>query len=234
MSLHIAASQGEIASTVLLPGDPLRARHTAHQLLQEPFCYNEIRAMYGYTGLFNGKRVSIQGTGMGMPSLTIYVEELIKSYGVKQLIRVGTCGAIRPELNVGQVILVTSASGDSGMNRYYFNDMNFAATSNFQLLKSAYDHAQHMGISTIEGPVFSTDSFYEDYDNRWDIWAQHGILAVEMESQMLLTLAARYGVKALSILTVSDNVVTGKSSSPEERERTYMDMMRVGFSLAGE
>lgn len=210
----------------------MRAKHTAEQLLENPVCYNEIRAMYGFTGKYKGREVSIQGTGMGMASVAIYVEELINSYGVQQLIRVGTCGAIQKDLELGQVLLATSASGDSGANRLYFKGMDFAPTADFSLLHKAYIEAQRQEIKTIQGSIFSTDTFYEDYDNRWDMWARHGIQAVEMESQMLYTLAARYGVKALSILTVSDNIVTGKSSTPQEREQSYLDMMRIAFSLA--
>ncbi len=232
MSLHIEAKSGEIAETILLPGDPLRAKHVAELFLEDVVCYNKVRAMYGYTGTYKGKRVSIQGTGMGMPTVGIYVEELISSYNVQNLIRVGTCGAIQEDLNIGQVILATRASGDSGANMLYFKGMDFAPTANFSLLNQAFQRAQELEIDTLQGSIFSTDTFYEDYPNRWDIWSRHGILAIEMESQILYTLAARHRRKALSILTISDNIVTGKSSSAQEREQSYTDMMKIALELA--
>ena len=232
MSLHIAAKPGDIAETILLPGDPLRAKHVAETMMEDAICYNDVRAMYGYTGMYRGKRISIQGTGMGMPTVAIYVQELIASYGVKNLIRVGTCGAIQKDLSLGQVILATSASGDSSANKHYFQGMDFAATATFSLLQKAFIKASEMNIPTIQGGIFSTDTFYEDYENRWDIWIKHGILAVEMESQILYTLAARLNARALSILTVSDNIITGASSNSKEREQSYTDMMKIALELA--
>jgi purine-nucleoside phosphorylase len=232
MSLHIEAKKGEIADTILLPGDPLRAKFVAENLLEDAVCYNKVRAMYGYTGLFNGQRVSIQGTGMGMASVSLYVSELVNDYGVKNLIRVGTCGAIHKDIEVGQVILVTSASGDFGANKIYFDGLDYAATSDFSLLLDAYNAAKDLNIDTMQGSIFSTDTFYDTQANRWDKWAANGILAVEMETQILLTLGARYGVRTLSILTVSDNIITGESSSTQDREQSYMNMMKIAFSTA--
>lgn len=231
-SIHIEANVGDIAETILLPGDPMRAKHVSETLLEDAVCFNRVRGMLGYTGTYNGKRVSIMGTGMGMGSTSIYVNELIETYKVKQLIRVGTCGAIREELSVGQVILAMSASGDSDANRTYFEGLHYAATSDFGLLMKAYETAQRLGIDTRQGSIFSTNTFYDDNPNRWDKWERHGILGVEMETQILLTLAKRYDAKALSILTVSDNIKTGASASSQEREQRYMDMMRIGFELA--
>ena len=169
-SIHLEAKIGDIAETILLPGDPMRAKHVAEHMLEEAFCYNKVRGMYGYTGFYNGKRVSIQGTGMGMGSSAIYVNELINTYHVKNLIRVGTCGSIQKDLGVGEVILAMSASGDSGANRNYFNDLHYAATADFDSLMRAYQIAQRLEIKTHQGSIFSTDTFYDDTPSRWDKW----------------------------------------------------------------
>lgn len=230
-SFHLEAKKGDIAETVLLPGDPLRAKFVAENFLTDAVCYNKVRGMYGYTGFYNGQRVSIQGTGMGMGSASIYIHELINTYGCKNLIRVGTCGSLQEKLDVGQVILVMSASGDSDANMLLFKGMNFAATANFELLIKAYNNAQAMNIKTVQGSIFSTNTFYDTEPNRWEVWQKHGILACDMESQALFTIANRFNVKALSLLTVSDNIVTGVSSSQQEREKTFNDMMRIALSL---
>ena len=231
MSIHIEAKPGEIAETVLIAGDPLRAKYMAEHFLEEPICYNQVRGMLGYTGLFNGKRVSVQGTGMGMGSTAIYVNELIQEYGVQQLIRVGTLGAIRPELEIGEVLLAQSASGDSSANNVLFHNIHYAASADFDLLFRAYQNAQELGIRVHPGIIFSTDSFYEDDPQRWDVWEQHGILGVEMESQILYTLARRQGAKALSILTVSDNIRNGTTASYKDKEQSFTDMMRLALTL---
>jgi purine-nucleoside phosphorylase len=230
-SIHLEAKVGDIAETVLLPGDPLRAKHVAENLLDDAICYNKVRGMYGYTGYYNGKRVSIQGTGMGMGSTAIYVNELVNTYQAKNLIRVGTCGSIQKQVSVGQVILAMSASGDSGANKTYFNDMNYAATADFELLLKAFEAAKRLNIKTLQGTIFSTDTFYDDNAERWDIWEKHGILGVEMESQILFTLAKRLNVKALSILTVSDNIRTGEAARAIDREQSYVDMMKIALEL---
>ncbi|MDB4438879.1 purine-nucleoside phosphorylase [bacterium] len=204
-SLHIEAESDQIAETILLPGDPLRAKFVADNMLEDAFCYNKVRNMLGFTGIYKGKKVSVQGTGMGMGSASIYINELITTYNVKQLIRVGTCGAIQDHLKLGDVILAMSASGDSGANQVYFEGMHYAATADFDLLFKAYEAAQRLNIQTQQGSVFSTNTFYDDDPQRWDKWERHGILGIEMESQILFTLASRFNVKALSILTVSDH-----------------------------
>lgn len=232
MSFHIEAKPGEIAESVLLPGDPLRAKFVAETFLTNAKCYNNVRGMLGYTGRYKGERVSVQGTGMGMPSQGIYVHELINDYGVKKLIRIGSCGAIKKELGLGKVILASSASGDSSSNKQVFKGLDFAATPDFSLLLAGYKAAELMHIPIETASIFSTDVFYDFEENRWDVWKQHGIIAVEMESQILYTLAARFGMKALSILTVSDNIVTGESCSNEERERTFTDMMKIALEVA--
>ncbi len=231
-TIHIGADKGAIAETVLLPGDPLRAKYASEKILKDATCYNRVRGMLGYTGSYRGKRVSIQGGGMGMGSTAIYVNELITGYGVKQIIRVGTCGAIQKDMKIGQIILAMSASGDSSANKRFFHDMHYAATADFDLLLKAYKAAEKMNIDTIQGSIFSTDTFYDDTPDRWDVWSKHGILAVEMESQILYTISKKLGAKALSILTVSDNIITGQSAPPEDREKAYMDMIKIGLEVA--
>jgi len=231
-SIHIEAKVGDIAETVLLPGDPLRAKHVAEAFLDDAVCYNKVRNMLGFTGYYKGNRISIQGTGMGMGSIGIYVNELINTYDCKQLIRVGTCGTIQTDMTLGQVILAMSASGDADANSHYFEGMHYAATADFDLLMKAYNVASELNIKTHQGSVFSTNTFYDDAPNRWDKWQQHGILGVEMETQILYTLAKRFGRKALSILTVSDNIITGAASSAQDREQSYTDMMKIALELA--
>ncbi|MCK0180001.1 purine-nucleoside phosphorylase [Flavobacteriaceae bacterium S0862] len=232
-SIHIEAKVGDIAETVLLPGDPLRAKYVAETYLKDVVCYNKVRNMFGFTGYYNGKKVSVQGTGMGMGSASIYIHELINTYNAKNLIRIGTCGSIQENINLGKVVLAMSASGDSDANSLYFEGMHYAATADFDLLLKAYETAQKLKIKTHKGSVFSTNTFYDDdIPNRWEKWQKHGILGVEMESQMLFTLAKRFDVKALSILTVSDNIITGESTSSKEREQSFNDMMKIALELA--
>ncbi|MGF7429649.1 purine-nucleoside phosphorylase [Thermoanaerobacterium thermosaccharolyticum] len=232
MSIHIGAKEGEIANTVLLPGDPLRAKYIAENFLSDVKCYNEVRGMYGYTGNYKGKRVSVQGTGMGIPSISIYVNELIESYNVKNLIRIGTCGSMQPDINIRDVILAMSSSTDSAINRIRFNGMDYAPTASFKLLKKAYDAATSMGINVKVGNVLSSDTFYNDDKDSWKLWAKFGVLAVEMETAGLYTLAAKYGVDALTILTVSDSLVTGHATSAEERQKTFNDMIEIALNIA--
>ncbi|MDN5316571.1 MAG: purine-nucleoside phosphorylase [Thermoanaerobacterium sp.] len=232
MSIHIGAKEGEIANTVLLPGDPLRAKYIAENFLSDVKCYNEVRGMYGYTGNYKGKRVSVQGTGMGIPSISIYVNELIESYNVKNLIRIGTCGSMQPDVNIRDVIFAMSSSTDSAINKIRFNGMDYAPTASFKLLKKAYDAATSMGINVKVGNVLSSDTFYNDDKDSWKLWAKFGVLAVEMETAGLYTLAAKYGVDALTILTVSDSLVTGHATSAEERQKTFNDMIEIALNIA--
>ncbi len=234
MSIHIGAEPGEIAKSVLISGDPLRARHTARTLLENVSCYNEVRGMYGYTGFYNGKRVSIQGTGMGIPTTAIYVHELVHSYDVECIVRVGTCGSIQGHIGLGEIILALGASSDTNMNRRYFDGQDYAPLPDFGLLIRAYEQVKSENLNVHTGGIFSSDTFYDDVEHRWEKWIKHGVLGVEMETSVLYTLAARYGIKALSILTVSDNIITGKSSSAKEREQSYMDMMRLAFEIVPE
>lgn len=232
MSIHIGAKEGEIANTVLLPGDPLRAKFIAETFLENPTLYNEVRGMYGYTGTYKGKKVSVQGSGMGVPSISIYVNELINSYGVKNLIRVGTCGSLQEDVKIRDVILAMSASTDSSINRIRFNGQDYAPTASFDLLKKAYDQAQKMNINPKVGNVLTADTFYNDNPDSWKLWAKFGVLAVEMETAALYTLAAKYNVNALTLLTVSDSLVTREETSAEERQLTFTKMMEIALEIA--
>jgi len=232
MSIHIGAKKGDIAGTVLLPGDPLRAKFVAENMLENAFCYNEVRGMYGYTGTYKGKRVSIQGAGMGLPSTSIYVNELITEYEVKNIIRVGTFGCIQKDLKVGQVALAMSASTDSNINKLIFGDQHFAPTADFSLLLNAYNEAKKLGVDVKIGNIFSADSFYNPNPNWWKIWAEYGVLGAEMESSGIYTIASKHNVKALSILTVSDNIVTGAASTAKEREQSFTEMMTIALEIA--
>ncbi|MBD3109818.1 purine-nucleoside phosphorylase [Bacillus sp. AGMB 02131] len=231
MSVHIGAKKGEIADTVLLPGDPLRAKYIAENFLENPVCYNEVRGMLGFTGTYKGKKISVQGTGMGVPSISIYVNELIREYNVKKLIRVGTCGAIQKDVKVRDVILAMTSSTDSSMNRMTFKGVDYAPAADFELLKNAYDSATEKGMQVKVGSVFTADQFYND-NSELEKWAQYQILAIEMETTALYTLAAKYGRKALSVLTVSDHVLTGEETTSEERQTTFNEMIEVALEAA--
>ena len=234
MSIHIGAKPGQIAPTILLPGDPLRAKFIAETLLENAICFNEVRGMFGFTGIFGGKRVSVMGTGMGMPSHSIYVTELIRDYQVKNLIRVGTCGALRPHLKIGDVLLAMTASTDSNINRLRFSGMSFAPAASFDLLQCAYQAAREMGAIVHVGSILSSDTFYNDNANWWKIWSENGILGVEMETCALYSLAAKYGVRALSILTVSDSLVVHQAASTEQREKGFPLMAKIALQVAQE
>ncbi|MBN1685111.1 MAG: purine-nucleoside phosphorylase [Spirochaetales bacterium] len=232
MSIHIGAKKGDIAETILLPGDPLRARFVAEHFLENAVCYNEVRGMYGYTGTYKGKRVSVQGSGMGMPSLSIYVNELVNDYGVKNLMRIGSCGSLQPDVRLRDIVLAQSACTDSSMNRIRFNGMDFAPAASFALLKTAFDNAAELGIPVKVGNILSEDTFYGEDPDGWKLWAAYGVLAVEMESSALYTLAARFGVAALTILTVSDSLVTKEHVSSADREKSFTDMMKLALETA--
>lgn len=231
MSVHIGAKENEIAETVLLPGDPLRAKFIAETFLENATCYNEVRNMFGYTGTYKGKQISVQGTGMGVPSISIYINELMNSYNVKNLIRVGTCGAIQKDVKVRDVILAMTASTDSQMNRLTFGGVDFAPTANFELLKNAYDAGTRKGLNLKVGNVFTADMFYND-NAELEKWAKYQILAIEMETAALYTLAAKFNRKALSVLTVSDHILTGEETTAEERQTTFNEMIEVALEAA--
>lgn len=232
MSIHIGAKEGDIASTVLLPGDPLRAKYIAENFLTDTICYNQVRGMYGYTGAYKGIRISVQGTGMGIPSISIYLNELITSYKAKNLIRIGSCGSMQADIKIRDVILAMSASTNSHINKIRFNGMDYAPTADFNLLKKAYGIALEKNTPVKIGSVLTSDTFYQDDPNSWKHWANYGILAVEMETAALYTLAAKFKVNALSILTVSDSLVTREETTSEERQKTFNQMVEIALGLA--
>ncbi|KAA3655479.1 MAG: purine-nucleoside phosphorylase [Chloroflexi bacterium] len=231
MTIHLNASPGDIAETVLLPGDPLRAKFIAENYFENPVQHNDVRGMLGFTGTYQGKRISVQGTGMGMPSISIYVHELIASYGVKRLIRVGSCGALVPELNLRDVVLAQAASTDSHVNRLRFGGMDFAPIADFGLLRRAFETAVSMNLDVKVGNIVSSDTFYADEPDIWQLWATFNVLAVEMEAAALYTLAAKFKVEALAILTVSDSLVRHEAMSSEDRETSLRQMIELALSL---
>lgn len=229
MSVHISAKSGDIADTVLLPGDPLRAKFIAENFLEDVTLFNEVRNMFGYTGTYKGKRISVMGSGMGVPSISIYINELMSEYGVKNIVRVGTCGAIQKDVKVRDVIIAQSASTDSSQNRKLFgSEIDYAPTSDFELLLSSYNEAKKRGIDVRVGNIFTADSFYDEKENNEQL-AKYGVLAVEMESSALFTIAKKYDARALTILTVSDHILTGEATSSEERQTTFNEMMEIAL-----
>ncbi len=231
MSIHINAKKGDIAETILLPGDPLRAKYIAETFLENVTQYNEVRNMFGFTGTYKGKRISVQGTGMGVPSISIYVTELMKEFDVQKLIRVGTCGAIQKDVKVRDVIIAQTATSNSAINRAFFPGIDFAPTADFDLLLKAYQAGEAKGLSLKVGNVFTEDFFYNENADHQKL-ADHGVLAVEMEAAALYTLAAKYGRKALAVLTVSDHILTGEATTSEERQTTFNDMIEVALEAA--
>ncbi|MCP1123124.1 MULTISPECIES: purine-nucleoside phosphorylase [Bacillus] len=232
MSVHIGAKEGEIAESILLPGDPLRAKYIAENFLEDVTCYNNVRGMLGFTGTYKGKRVSVQGTGMGVPSISIYVNELIQSYGVKNLIRVGTCGAIQKDVKVRDIIIAMTACTDSNINRLTFPGFDFAPCADFELLKKAYDAGVEKGLHIRVGNILTADVFYRESMDMVKKLGDYGVLAVEMETTALYTLAAKYGVNALSVLTVSDHIFTGEETTAEERQTTFNEMIEIALDAA--
>jgi purine-nucleoside phosphorylase len=233
MSTHIGAGPGEIAERILLPGDPLRAKWIAETYLEGARCYSSVRNMLGFTGKYRGVDVSVQGTGMGMPSAAIYAHELINDYGVRTLIRVGTCGALAESLNLRDVVAAIGASTDSYMNRTRFDGLvDYAPVADFGLLRTAVDIAHEKGIEMRVGPIVASDVFYADRPDLFDKLADYGVLAVEMESAALYTIAARFGARALTVLTVSDHIKRGERTSAQEREQTFGQMVEVALDTA--
>ncbi len=228
MSTHINAPEGAIAPAILLPGDPLRAKFIAENFLENPKCYNEVRGMFGYTGTYKGKPVSVQGTGMGQPSLSIYVTELFKFYNVQTAIRVGTCGAVSENTQLRDTIIVNSACSDSCLLNQRFGNLHYAPTADFGLVKTADKIAEQMGIRYHVGSVASSDFFYDTNAN-WKKWKQYGVLGIEMESAELFTLAAEYQRKAMAIMTVSDHILLGGETTAEERQKTFTNMIKLAL-----
>lgn len=232
MSIHIEAKKGDIAKIVLLPGDPLRAKYIAETFLEDITQYNTVRNAFGYTGTYKGVSISVQGTGMGAPSISIYAEELISEYGCEVLMRVGSAGAMQEDVQIRDVVLAQGATTDSGINRQIFNNqVEFAPLANFDLLKTAYEKGIEQDYNVRVGNVFTSDRFYNEELDKEKL-TTYGILATEMEAAALYTVAAKHQKKALAILTISDHILTGEETTSEERERTFDDMMIIALETA--
>lgn len=229
MTPHISAQKGEIAEKILLPGDPLRAKWIAESFLEKPVCFNKTRGMLGYTGHYKDTKISVMGTGMGLPSLSIYVHELLSIYGVRSLIRVGSCGAIGDGLELMDVIIANGASTDSAINRQIFGGISYAPVADFYLLRKAVSLAEDMKIRHRVGPLMSGDRFYVDDNDYLDKVKAYGVLAVEMESSGLYTLAAKFGAAALTLVTVSDIIGSSKELSSDQRQQSMRDMCTIAL-----
>lgn len=232
MTIHIGAKPGAIAETVLMPGDPYRARWAAETFLEGAELVNEVRGMLGFTGTWRGNRVTIQGSGMGMPSLSIYANELIRDYGAKTLIRIGSCGGMQKAVKVRDVVLAMTSSTLSTPSSGMFRELNFAPAADYGLLSKAHDAAVSRGLTPHVGGIYSSDVFYDERPDLTDQMTRHGVLAVEMEAAELYILAARYGIRALAVLTVSDSLVTGEALPSAERERSFGDMVEIALEAA--
>jgi purine-nucleoside phosphorylase len=233
MSVHIGAEPGQIAPRVLLPGDPLRAKWIAENFLEDAKAYSTVRNMLGFTGTYQGVEISVQGTGMGMPSASIYTHELVTEYEVRTLIRVGSCGALQDSLGLRDVIAAIGAATDSAMNRMRFDGLiDYAPVADFRLLRTAVEVAERRGLEMHVGPILAADAFYSVRPDLYDALAEHGVLAVEMETAALYTIAARYGARALTILTVSDHIKTGAHLPAPEREQSFREMVEIALDTA--
>jgi purine-nucleoside phosphorylase len=232
MTFHIGAQPGDIAETVLLPGDPYRARWAAQTFLENPVLVNEVRGMLGYTGTWRGNRVTIHGSGMGMPSLSIYANELIRDYGAQTLIRIGSAGALQDHVKVRDVVLAQAASTCGSPSRSLFRELSFAPVADFGLLAAAHRVAQAREIPTHVGGIFSSDTFYDERQDLSDQLQRHGTLCVEMEAAELYTLAARYGRRALAVLTISDHILSGEALPADQRERSFGAMVEIALEAA--
>ena len=230
MSTHIGAQPGQIAPHVLMPGDPLRAKWIAENFLEDAECYTEVRGMYGFTGTWQGTPVSVQGSGMGMPSISIYVNELFREYDVQSVVRVGSCGALTEDLSLRDMVIASGACTDSSMNRITFEGLDYAAVPDFELLRKAWEAAQSQPVTTKVGLIMSSDSFYGSRPELTERMVDYGLLAVEMEANALYTLAAKFKRRALAICTVSDHIVTGEQTSAEERQETFSHMVDVALA----
>ena len=232
MTPHISAQKGDIAETVLLPGDPLRAKWAAETFLEDPACINQVRGMLGFTGTWKGNRVTIHGSGMGMPSLSIYANELISTYGAKTLIRIGSCGAMQPAVKIRDVILAMTSTTLSTPSRGIMKELNFAPCADYSLLQAAHQAAQNKGSDVHVGGIYSSDVFYDERPDLNEQMERHGILAVEMEAAELYMLAARHGCRALAVLTVSDHLKTHEALPSEDREQSFGDMVEIALEAA--
>ena len=229
MSTHIGADAGQIAPHVLMPGDPLRAQWIAKKYLDEAECYTRIRGMLGFTGTYRGEPISVQGSGMGLPSISIYLNELFSEYNVRSVVRVGSCGALTEDLAVRDIVIASGACTDSAMNRVRFEGLDYAPVPDFGLMRAAYEAAERRDAKTLVGLILSSDSFYNPRPDLVQRLVEYGVLAVEMEASALYTLAAKFKRKALAICTVSDHIVTGEETSAAEREQTFGDMVEIAL-----
>lgn len=232
MTIHIGAKEGEIAETVLMPGDPYRAKWAAETFLTDATLVNEVRGMLGFTGTWNGHRVTIQGSGMGMPSLSIYANELITNYGAKTLIRIGSCGGMQPHVGIRDIIIAMTATTITSPSSGIFREMNFAPCADWSLLQAAVTAAKAKGTNTHVGGIYSSDVFYAERPDLDEQMVRHGILGVEMEAAELYTLAARHKRRALAVLTVSDHLQTGEALPASEREKSFGDMVEIALQAA--
>lgn len=231
MSTHIEAKPGEIAKQVLLPGDPMRAQWIAEIFFDDPLLYNDVRGMYGYTGSYKGVPVSVQGTGMGVPSALIYCHELINYYGCTKLIRVGSAGSYQPDINIRDIVIAMAASSTNGMNNRRFSNVDYSPTASFELFQKAILYTKDNDIPIKAGNILSSDEFYEDDVDSYKKWSEYGVLAVEMETSGLYTIAAKYNVDALSILTISDSLITGEKMSADDRETSFSTMIDIALNI---
>jgi purine-nucleoside phosphorylase len=232
MTIHIGAEPGQIAETVLMPGDPLRAKWAAERFLEGAVCVNQVRGMLGYTGQWRGQRVTIHGSGMGMPSLSIYANELIRDYGAKTLIRIGSAGAMQPGIGIRDIVLAQACTTLSTPSRGIFREINFAPCADFGLLQAAHAAAQARGARVHVGNIYSSDVFYDERPDLGEIMQRHGVLCVEMEAAELYSVAARHGVRALAVLTISDHLLTHDALPAQEREQSFGEMVELALEAA--
>lgn len=232
MTFHIGAKPGDIAETVLMPGDPYRARWAAETFLKDAVCINQVRGMLGFTGLWKGNRVTIHGSGMGMPSLSIYANELIRDYGARTLIRIGSAGAMQAHVKLRDVVIAMTASSLSTPSRGFFREMQFAPCADYGLLESAVAAGRAKGTRLHVGGIYSADVFYDERPDLNDILTRHGCLCVEMEAAELYTVAARHGARALAVLTISDHLLTGEALPAEDREKGFGEMVEIALHAA--
>lgn len=232
MTIHIGAKPADIAETVLMPGDPYRAKWAAETFLEAPKLVNEVRGMLGFTGTYKGAPVTIHGSGMGMPSLSIYANELIRDYGAKTLIRIGSCGGMQPQVKLRDIIIAMTASSLSTPSSGMFKELNFAPCADYGLLSAAVAEARGKDVGLHVGGIYSSDVFYDERPDLNEQMVRHGILGVEMEAAELYNLAARYGVRALAVLTVSDHLQTGEALPSDQREKSFGDMVEIALNAA--
>ncbi|TPG62011.1 purine-nucleoside phosphorylase [Ewingella americana] len=226
---HINAAMGDFADVVLMPGDPLRAKHIAETFLKDVKQVNDVRGMLGFTGTYKGRRISVMGHGMGIPSCSIYAKELITEFGVKKIIRVGSCGAVRADIKLRDIVIGMGACTDSKVNRMRFKDHDYAAIADYDMVRNASDAAKAKGIHARVGNLFSADLFYSPDPQMFDVMEKYGILGVEMEAAGIYGVAAEFGAKALTICTVSDHIRTHEQTTAEERQTTFNDMVEIAL-----